>query len=73
MDTKSFEGEAKIQILFPCSMPGYRASFPASNSDSAYSVPAPPSHPAQLQRPGHRGHGKPAQGQESAQFSLLYR
>ena len=30
MDTKSFEGKAKIWILFPWSMPGCRASFPAS-------------------------------------------
>lgn len=72
MDTKSFEGEAKIWILFPCSMPGCRASFPASNSDSAYSVPALPSHPAQLQQPGHGGHGKPAQARvNSAQLAAM--
>lgn len=51
MDTKSFEGEAKIWIVFPGSMPGCRASFPASNSDSAYSVPAPPAHPAHFNSP----------------------
>lgn len=72
MDMKSFEREAKIWILFPCSTPGCRASSPASNSDSAYSVPAPPSHPAQLQQPGHSGHGKPAQGRiNSAQLAAM--
>ena len=41
-------------------------------SDSAYSVPAPPSHPAQLQRPGHGGHGKPAQARvNSAQLAAM--
>lgn len=45
MDMRSFAEEANIWILFPCSIPRCRASFPVSNCDT-YSVPAPPSHPA---------------------------
>lgn len=45
MDMRSFAEEANIWILFPCSIPRCRASFPVSNCDT-YPVPAPPSHPA---------------------------